>query len=410
MKTICLYFEVHQPLKLRKYRFFNMGRDVNYLDDHLNRAVVVKNAMRCYKPMNQLISRLIEKYDGKFKVSFSMTGSMIELLKYYAPDVLESFKVLAASENVEFFAETYSHSLVSLVDDGAFRRDVERQSRLIEKEFGVTPRTFRNTELIYSDHIGEVVADMGYTAMVTEGAKHILGWRSPGYLYTNAENPGLRLLLRNSGLSDDIRFRFSDRSWSEWPLTAKKYIDRIEEDEHVGDIVNIFLDYETFGAYQPCESGIFDFVKYLPEEAFKRSDIRFGTPQTVIEEYQPKAVLHVPYPISWTDEERDTTAWLGNELQEEAVSKLYALRDKVEALNDPGLNHVWDFLQSANHFYYMNTKWFTSMVGKESPYDSPYDAFINYMNVLSDFSRDVNNRYAKLMQKQTPKATAPAFA
>lgn len=395
MKTICLYLQMHQPLRLKKYRFFNMGKDVHYLDDFLNKSILQRTAANSYRPMNELLLKLITKYNGKFKISISITGITVEQLKSYAPDVLKSFKKLAETGCVEFIAETYPHSLTSLIDKDEFQIQVKRHVKLMQKEFDFTPTTFRNTELIYSDGIGEMVADMGFTAMITEGAKHILGWKSPDFLYVNAINPRLKLLLRNIRLSQDLRFRFSDTGWDQWPLTADKYINWIK-DENRGDISNIFIDYETFGEYQNKDTGIFEFMEYLADYAIKDNDLQFGTPQEIIKEYQPVATLHVPYPISWTDEERDTTAWFGNEMQNEAISKLYAKKDTIHKLNDKDLNHIWDFMQSSNHFYYMSTKWFSDgSIGNVNPYGSPYEAFINYMNILSDFIRQIDEKGQK---------------
>lgn len=395
MKTICLYLQMHQPLRLKKYRFFNMGKDVHYLDDFLNKSILQRTAANSYRPMNELLLKLITKYNGKFKISISITGITVEQLKSYAPDVLKSFKKLAETGCVEFIAETYPHSLTSLIDKDEFQIQVKRHVKLMQKEFDFTPTTFRNTELIYSDGIGEMVADMGFTAMITEGAKHILGWKSPDFLYVNAINPRLKLLLRNIRLSQDLRFRFSDTGWDQWPLTADKYINWIK-DENRGDISNIFIDYETFGECQNKDTGIFEFMEYLADYAIKDNDLQFGTPQEIIKEYQPVATLHVPYPISWTDEERDTTAWFGNEMQNEAISKLYAKKDAIHKLNDKDLNHIWDFMQSSNHFYYMSTKWFSDgSIGNVNPYGSPYEAFINYMNILSDFIRQIDEKGQK---------------
>ncbi len=395
MKTICLYLQMHQPLRLKKYRFFNMGKDVHYLDDFLNKSILQRTAANSYRPMNELLLKLITKYNGKFKISISITGITVEQLKSYAPDVLKSFKKLAETGCVEFIAETYPHSLTSLIDKDEFQIQVKRHVKLMQKEFDFTPTTFRNTELIYSDGIGEMVADMGFTAMITEGAKHILGWKSPDFVYVNAINPRLKLLLRNIRLSQDLRFRFSDTGWDQWPLTADKYINWIK-DENRGDISNIFIDYETFGEYQNKDTGIFEFMEYLADYAIKDNDLQFGTPQEIIKEYQPVATLHVPYPISWTDEERDTTAWFGNEMQNEAISKLYAKKDTIHKLNDKDLNHIWDFMQSSNHFYYMSTKWFSDgSIGNVNPYGSPYEAFINYMNILSDFIRQIDEKGQK---------------
>ncbi|MCD8184951.1 MAG: glycoside hydrolase family 57 protein [Rikenellaceae bacterium] len=399
MKSICIYFQVHQPYRLKKYRFFNMGKDHYYLEDLANRSILRKVAERCYLPMNELLLKQLKKKGSAYKVSFSISGIAIEQFKEYALEVLESFKALAKTGKVEFLAETYSHSLASLCCKDEFVTQVERHSKLIEEEFGQRPTVFRNTELIYSDEIGSWVADMGYKAMLAEGAKHILGWKSPDFVYANDINPRLKLLLRNFKLSDDIAFRFSDRDWGEWPLTVDKYVDWLTLEGVPGDVINLFMDYETFGEHQWAETGIFEFMKYLPEQALKTKKLEFLTPSEVADKYQPVSVLHTPHPFSWADEERDVTAWLGNELQNEAFHNLYDLRERVHAVNDPNLNHVWDFLQTSDHFYYMATKWFSNgdVHSYFNPYDTPYEAFINYMNVFSDFAREVDLKYEQRM-------------
>ncbi|WP_297449834.1 glycoside hydrolase family 57 protein [uncultured Alistipes sp.] len=403
MKTICLYFQVHQPLRLKKYRFFNMGRDHNYLDDHANRAILQKVARKCYLPMNELLLKLIRENGKKFKVSFSISGLAIEQLRIYAPEVLDSFQTLAKTGCVEFLAETYSHSLASLVDEEEFVAQVRRHARTIESEFGVKPKAFRNTELIYSDRIGEIVASMGYRTMLTEGAKHILGWKSPNYVYACASNPKLHLLLRNFKLSDDIAFRFSDRGWAEWPLTTQKYVSWLANPDLPGEVVNLFMDYETFGEHQWAESGIFEFMAHLPGAALATGKLSFATPSEVSRKFQPVGILHCPYPISWADEERDVTAWIGNELQNEAFSKLYRLKNRIDAIDHPDFDHAWNFLQASDHFYYMATKWFSDgdVHSYFNPYDSPYEAFINYMNVLSDFEIEVEKKYAETKREVT---------
>ena len=387
MNALCFYFQVHQPLRLRNYRFFEMGVAHNYYDDYQNQYLVNRIADRCYLPMNTLLLELIKKHGKKFKVSFSISGVALDQFEWYAPHVLESFKALAKTGQVEFIAETYCHSLASLTDKAEFAKQVKRHSERIKKLFGQTPKTFRNTELIYSDEIGAEVAKLGFNTMLTEGAKHILGWKSPNYLYCNAINRKLNILLRNYQLSDDIAFRFSDQQWKGWPLTTEKYVDWILDLGKKEEVVNIFFDYETFGEHQWKESGIFDFFKALPDEVFKRSKFQFMTPSEISKALTPVAPVHVPFPISWADEERDLTAWLGNELQNEAFEKLYGLKEKVEASKDPELQKDFDFLQTSDHFYYMCTKWLASAdVHKYfSHYPSPYDAFINYMNILSDF-------------------------
>lgn len=391
-KTLCLYFQVHQPIRLKKYHFFDIGKNSDYYDDFANRNITQKIAEHCYLPANEMMLNLIKKYGKNFKVTFSISGMAIEQFKKYAPKVIDSFKALAETGSVEFLAETYSHSLASLIDKDEFKLQVKRQADLMKELFDYKPVTFRNTELIYSDEIGDMVAKMGYTTMLTEGAKHILGWKSPNYLYTNSINPKLKLLLKNFRLSDDIAFRFSDKSWNEWPLTADKYVRWLEESSQNDEIVNLFMDYETLGEHQPAETGIFSFISSLPEYVFSSSNFEFLTPKEAAKKHQPVAPLHVPYPISWADEERDVTAWLGNELQKEAFHELYLTKNKVKELKDDKLTYDYNSLQASDHFYYMSTKLFSdgAVHNYFTPYDSPYEAFINYMNVVSDFVRRVD--------------------
>ena len=398
-RTLCLYFQVHQPIRLRKYHFFDIGKYSDYYDDFANRSFTKKIAERCYLPANRVLLELIKKYGKNFKVAFSITGLAIEQFRKYAPEVIDSFKALAGTGCVEFLAETYSHSLACLVDETEFKHQVKRHADLMKELFGMKPVTFRNTELVYSDEIGEMVAKMGYTTMLTEGARHILGWKSPNYLYTNSINPKLKLLLKNFRLSDDIAFRFSDRQWDQWPLTAEKYVSWLDAAD--GEIVNLLMDYETFGEHQNAETGIFDFLAALPGQVFSASDFEFLTPKEAAAKHQPVAPLHVPYPISWADEERDLTAWLGNELQNEAFEELYKVRDKVNALKDESLTHDYNCLQASDHFYYMCTKLFADgdIHRYFTPYDTPYEAFINYMNVLSDFILRVEREYKEKKSK-----------
>lgn len=401
-KTLCLYFQVHQPLRLRKYHFFDIGKSSDYYDEFANRTITRKVAERCYLPANRMMLDLIKKYGKNFKVSFSISGMAIEQFQKYTPEVIDSFKALAATGCVEFLAETYSHSLASLVDEKEFTEQVKKHAVLMEKLFGHKPVTFRNTELVYSDKIGEMVARMGYTTMLTEGAKHVLGWKSPNFLYTNSINPKLKLLLKNFRLSDDIAFRFSDREWAEWPLQADRYVGWLNETAKEEEIINLFMDYETLGEHQPAETGIFSFVSSLPQYVFSSSAFEFLTPAEAAAKHQPVAPLHVPYAISWADEERDLTAWLGNELQVEAFEELYKVRDKVKALKNDPLTHDYECLQASDHFYYMCTKLFSDGAIHQyfTPYDSPYEAFINYMNVVSDFVKRVDEESKKAEKKE----------
>ena len=378
---------------LRTYRFFDMGVDHNYLDDARNRTAMQRAAMNVYQPMNALLADLIRAHGNRFHVSFYLSGLAIEQMRSFAPDALQSFRDLAATGCVEFVAGTYSDSLASLAGEEPFRDEVARHTEIIRREFGQTPRTLYNTAMLYSDSIGAMAASMGYQTMLGEGARHLLGWKSPNYVYANPLNQTLRVLFRNYRLSDDIAFRFSDTRWSEWPLTAEKYLGWIQGDR--GDTVNLCLDYDVFGSWQRADSGIFDFVRAFVDQAIG-SGFTFVTPAESARAHQPIGILHAPHATSWADEERDTSAWLGNELQQEAFNKLYAQYEAVRQLDSPDLNHVWNFLQTADHFYWMGTKWFTeaSRQNSNNPYGSSYDAFINYMNVLSDFINEIARRKA----------------
>ena len=406
MKTVCLYFQVHQPWRLKVYRFFNIGKDHNYLDDFTNRAIMQKVARQCYLPMNALLLKLIKENKGAFKCAFSITGSAVEQFRAYAPEVLDSFRALAETGCVEFLAETYSHSLAALSSKEDFVEQVKLHSKMIKEEFGKKPVAFRNTELIYSDAIGEMVSELGFKTILAEGAKHVMGWKSPNFIYTNAIDNRLRVLLRNYKLSDDIAFRFSNQGWDQYPLTADKFAQWVSEEN--GEVINLFMDYETFGEHQKATTGIFDFVKALPKAILKQPEVCFATVSEAAKAYQPVGVLHCPHVMSWADEERDVTAWLGNELQNEAFSKLYALKDKVKSLKNADFEYVWNFMQTSDHFYYMATKWLSDgdVHSYFNPYGSSYEAFINYMNVLSDFEIEVEKALAA--KKSRKKETASA--
>ncbi len=399
MQHICLYFQVHQPFRLKRYRFFNIGEDHHYFDNFENKLHMQRIASESYLASNKILLDLIKKHKNKFKVSFSISGTALEQMELYAPEALSSFKELADTGNVEFLAETYSHSLVSMFDKNDFKEQIKEHVSLIKKHFKQTPKVFRNTELIYDNLIGETVAEMGFKAMITEGAKHILGWKSPNVLYYNVLKPELKLILRNYKLSDDIAFRFSNKSWDEFPLTAEKYASWIADSDKKQEVINLFMDYETFGEHQKAETGIFEFLKAFPDEIFKNTDFKFATPSELARKHEPVAGMNVPYAISWADEERDLTAWLGNEMQKEAFNKLYALSEKIKFIKQPDLQKIWKYLQSSDHFYYMSTKILSDGIVHDyfNPYQSPYDAFINYMNVVSDFSDLVNEAYENLI-------------
>jgi len=397
-KSICLYFQVHQPTRLRLYRFFDIGKDSHYYDDFANRTILRRVAQKCYLPMNQQMLELINKNKGKFKIAYSISGSALEQFQRFCPEVIASFKALADTGKVEFLAETYYHSLASLASESEFRAQVEKHAAKIEELFGVKPTAFRNTELIYSNGIGEMVYDMGYKTMLTEGARHIMGWQSPNYVYTGETQPKLKLLLRNYTLSDDIAFRFTQNK-----VTAEQYVGWMKENAKEGDIVNLFMDYETFGEHQSAESGIFEFMQALPAAVLKDGTFNFVTPSEATKKYKPVSDIAVEDPISWADEERDLTAWLGNELQNEAFKKVYAMTEKLSIVDHPELWEDFGHLQESDHFYYMCTKFFSDgEVHKYfNPYDTPYEAFINYMNVISDFQIRLDEKRAALDVRET---------
>ncbi len=392
MNHICLYFQVHQPFRLRNYSFFEIGNDSYYYDDYLNESIMQKVAQKCYLPANDLMLKLIKKHGKNFKLTYSITGAALDQFELFAPEVIESFQKLAKTGQVEFLAETNAHSLASQYSPEVFKEQVQEHSKRIKHYFNQEPKVFRNTELIYSDEIGKQVYDMGFKGMLTEGAKHILGWKSPNYLYFNAIQPKLKLLLKNYKLSDDIAFRFSDKSWEEYPLTADKYANWLNELNKKEEVINLFMDYETFGEHQWEETGIFNFLENLPDAVMNQTDYVFETPSAILSKHQPVAVANVPFPISWADEERDLTAWLGNDMQLEAFNKLYELTPKIKEIKDVELLQDWEYLQTSDHFYYVSTKWFSDgeVHAYFNPYKDPYEAFINYMNVLSDFAIRVN--------------------
>ena len=394
MKTICFYFQIHQPFRLKRYRFFDIGNDHYYYDDFNNEEIMHRIAQRSYIPANYTLLEMIKNSNGKFKVAFSISGIALEQLEIYVPEFIDSMKELAKTGCVEFLSETYAHSLASLKDPIEFANQVKMHDDKIEALFGQRPKVFRNTELIYSDDIACQIADMGFKGCITEGAKHILGWKSPNYLYNSAAAPKLKLLLKNYKVSDDISFRFSNYEWSEYPLTADKFIGWIANTPESEQIVNLFMNYETLGELQPRETGIFKFMKALPRFAEEKG-IGFATPTEIISKVKPVDSLSMPYPISWADEERDTSAWLGNVLQNEAFEKLYSVAERVRLCDDRRLKQDWNYLQTSDHFYYMCTKHFNdgAVHSHYSPYETPYEAFTNYMNVLSDFIVRVEAQY-----------------
>ena len=387
MTEICVYAQVHQPYRLRQFRLFDIGSGGEYFDDDSNRRLLRRVADKCYLPTNRLLADLIRRSNGEFKVALSLSGALLDQCAEWAPDVLQSFQDLVGTGGVELLGETYFHSLAALISPEEFAEQVEQHRRAIYRWFGQRPTVFRNTELIYWDGVAPAVQRLGFRGMMVEGADHVLGWRSSNYVYEAATAPGLRLLPRNYRLSDDVGFRFSNRGWDGWPLTAEKYADWLQASE--GDSLHLFVDYETFGEHQWANTGIFDFLAQLPWECLRRG-LRFAHPSELAAR-SPVAPLSFERPTSWADVERDTTAWLGNRLQYAAQERLYGLRSAVLASGDPRRIQDWRRLTTSDHLYYMCTKWFADGdVHKYfSPYDSPYDAFVAFMNVAQDLEQAV---------------------
>ena len=391
MKTICLYFEIHQIVHLKRYRFFDIGTDHYYYDDYENDRSISEIVERSYMPALNAFGEMFQQHGKKFKVAFSLSGVGIEQLELHAPQVLAKLQELNATGCVEFLAEPYSHGLASLINPDSFADEVKRQADKIEEYFGKRPTVLRNSSLIYSDEIGHQVSRMGFKGMLTEGAKHVLGWKSSHYLYHCVMAPKLKLLLRDVTLSDDISLRFSDPTWDEYPLFADNYVRKIAKAPQEEQVFNIFMRLTAIGMAHPLSSNILEFFKALPEAAEKEG-ITFSTPSEIISKLKSIDAIHVPDTLSWADEERDVSCWLGNAMQREAFNKLYSVADRLRIANDPRLNQDWDYLQASNNFRFMTTK--PSHVGiSRGIYDSPFDAFTNYMNILGDFINRVNALY-----------------
>lgn len=394
MKAICFYFQIHQPFRLKRYRFFDIGNDHYYYDDFANDDIITRIAHKSYIPAAESLLRMIEASGHKFKCAISVSGVALEQIEVYVPELLDLLKKLVATGCVEILAETYAHSLSSLADPEEFANQVKVHDDKVNELFGVRPKVLRNTELIYCDDLAPQILAMGYKGVITEGAKHILGWKSSNYVYAAASAPKLKMLLKNDKLSDDITFRFSNTNWSEYPLTADKYIGWIADTPHEEQIFNLFMTMETFGELQNRDSGIFQFLEALPRFAAERG-IEFITPTEAVSKIKAVAELAVPFPMSWADEARDTSAWLGNQLQKEAFDKLYSVSERVRLCDDRRLKQDWYYLQASDHFFYMSTKHKADgeIHSLYSPYDSPYQAFTNYMNVLADFIVRVEEQY-----------------
>lgn len=391
MKTICLYFEIHQNIQLKRYRFFDIGTDHYYYDDYEDERLITDVANRSYMPALEALGEMLKEHPGFFKVAFSLSGVGMEQLEIHAPQVLEKLQELNQTGCVEFLAEPYSHGLASLANEESFAKEVKCQCQKMKEYFGKEPKVLRNSSLIYSDDIGAQAAQMGFKGMLTEGARHVLGWKSPHYVYNCALAPNLKLLLRDVNLSDDISLRFSNVDWEGYPLFADNYVDRIANFPGEEHVVNIFMELSALGVAQPLSSNILEFLKALPECA-KQRGLTFSTPSEICETMPSVGALDVPDTLSWTDEERDVSSWLGNPMQREAFNKLYSVADRVRIADDPRINQDWDYLQASNNFRQMTTK--PSQVGIDRGiYASPFDAFTNYMNILGDFIARVNSLY-----------------
>jgi alpha-amylase len=388
-----MYFEVHQPMRLNRFSVFNIGSNAdasNYFNNKLNHEIFEKVAKKCYLPTNNLLLNLINEFDGKFRISFSLTGTFVEYCERFMPSVIDSLKKLFATGAVDMIEETYFHSLSGLYDDlDEFEEQIRMHRQMIKRLFNYEPKVFRNTEAIYDNRIAKKIGEMGYKGIITEGTDKILGWRSPNYLYRPI-NSDIKVLLRNYSLSDDIGFRFSSRHWPGFPLTADKYAHWISRCD--GDLINLFIDYETFGEHQWTETGIFDFLSHLPNEALKHEQLDFVTVSEAVDRYQPVGEIDVPWAISWADEDRDVSTWLGNDMQFACFNELKDIGKKLKKRGDEELLNVWRRLQTSDHLYYVSTKGLEDgdVHAYFSHYDGPYDGFINYMNVLQDLKQKIS--------------------
>ena len=391
MPSVCFYFQVHQPFRIKRYSFFDIGKDHFYEDDEKNRLILDKVSEKCYLKTNRKMLDLITRHKGKFRISYSISGVALEQFENHRPDVLQSFIDLSKTGCVDFLSETYYHSLSFVYSKNEFKRQVDMHNAKIKEYFDQVPKVFRNTELIYNNELASYIEKLGYKAILCEGKDSLLGTRTPNFLYQPAGTLKIKALLKNYRLSDDIAFRFSDRNWTEWPLQADTFASWVHKVAGNGELVNLFMDYETFGEHQWEETGIFDFLDHLPEEILKHPDFDFKTVSEVADSYKVRDIYDAPEFISWADAERDLSAWLSNAMQREAAKRIYSLEDKIIKSGNTDLIEVWGKLQTSDHFYYMCTKfWSDGDVHKYfSPYDSPYDAYIYYMNMLADFETTV---------------------
>ena len=403
MPSVCFYFQVHQPFRIKHYSVFDIGKDHFYEDGEKNKWIMDKVSEKCYLPANKKMLELIKRHKGKFRISYSLSGTVIEQMELFRPDVLQSFVELAKTGCVEFLSETYFHSLSFLYNKEEFERQVKEHDQKIEQYFKQKPTVFRNTELIYNNELAAYIEKLGYKGILCEGVDRLLKEKHPNHLLKPTGTKSIKALLKNYRLSDDIAFRFSDKNWSEWPLHADTFASWVHKVAGNGDVINLFMDYETFGEHQWESTGIFDFMDHMPREILKHPDFGFMTPSQVVDAYTPRGVYDAHEFISWADSERDLSAWLGNNMQQEALTKIYSISERVLGSGNKDLIDVWGKLQTSDHFYYMSTKfWSDGDVHKYfSPYNSPYDAYIFYMNAFSDFE-------STLSEESKPKKKAAA--
>lgn len=406
MVAICFYFQIHQPYRMKNYKVFDIGKSSDYFDDPKNKEVMEKVATKCYLPTTRLLLKLIKQHKGKFKCSFSITGTALEQFEKYSPEVINLFKEMVKTGCVEFLSETYYHSLSFLYSKDEFKSQIELHRQKIFDLFGCRPTIFRNTELIFNNELANFCQKMGYKGVIAEGADHILEWRSPNFLYTAVTAPDIKLLLKNYKLSDDIAFRFSDKGWKEFPLTAPKFVKWVDHINSNGDVVNLFMDYETFGEHQWEDKGIFEFLEHLPGELLKHPDNCFMTPSEVVDSFPTRGDLDIHNPVSWADVERDLSAWMGNNIQTESLRNIYNMEREIKTSNNTQLIEDWRKLTTSDHFYYMCTKWFNDGdVHKYfNPYDTPYDSFISFMNIVNDLK--IRLKSGQQIQEEDPPIVA----
>ena len=396
MLTVCPYFHVHQPYRVKNYRVFDIGKDNQYFNDSSesdlnNRKIVEKVADKSYRPMNAVLGELLDKHP-EFRFALSFSGTVLDQFEAYAPDVLESFQKLVATGRVEILADTYHHSLAFFYSPAEFERQVAQHAKRVKELFGYTPRVFRNTELSYRNDLAKWCEDHGYLGIMAEGWDPVLGWRSPNHLYNPVGCKKIKVLLKNYKLSDDLAFRFGNKQWTSWPLDADTYTSWINAHHGDGNTINLFMDYETFGEHQWEDTGIFDFMKVLPERLLSHGDTSFKTPTETVESYGAVGEIDVPHVMTWADTDRDLTAWVGNDIQKDAIAATYNMEADVIKTNDPDIIETWRKLQTSDHFYYMCTKWSNDgdVHAYFSPYQSPYDAYVAFMNALSDLQLRVS--------------------